>query len=326
MKNLKIYLLSILAILFLFSCEEEKDEVNEAKVLVEYLESADSPLGKDFVNTEMPTIISAEAVKTAMATNEVYIIDIRSAVDYTAGHIENAVNVAASNVLSHVEETDLSGYTKIAVVCYTGQTAGWATTLLRIMGYDNAFSMKWGMSSWHSDFDKWTANTGNARATQFTSTVTSKGAVGNLPELTTGKETGQEILEARVDAVYTEGFDAAKVSSQTVFDNLDNYYIVNYWPADQYANPGHIPGAVQYTPKESMKLSADLKTLPTDKPIAVYCYTGQTSAFLTAYLRVLGYDAKSLLFGTNSMIYDIMSTKGMTIFSDAQVMEYEYVQ
>ena len=82
---------------------------------------------------------------------------------------------------------------------------------------------------------------------------------------------------------------------------------------------------MQYTPKETIKLSADLKTLPTDKAVVIYCYTGQNSAFLTAYLRVLGYDAKSLLYGANGMIYDHLSDAGLTVWSDAQIMGYEYV-
>ena len=42
-----------------------------------------------------------------------------------------------------------------------------------------------------------------------------------------------------------------------------------------------------------------LDTLPTDKPIVVYCWTGQTSAQVTPYLRILGYDAYSMLYGMN---------------------------
>lgn len=86
---------------------------------------------------------------------------------------------------------------------------------------------------------------------------------------------------------------------------------MNYWSPAQYADPGHLPGAIQYTPKESMKLAACLKTLPTNKTIVVYCYSGQTSAALTAYLRLLGYDAKSLVYGTNSMIYNTMVSDGL---------------
>ena len=51
-----------------------------------------------------------------------------------------------------------------------------------------------------------------------------------------------------------------------------------------------------------LALTAYLKTLPTDKTIVVYCYTGQNSASIAAYLRLMGYDAKSLKFGANSMI------------------------
>ena len=54
----------------------------------------------------------------------------------------------------------------------------------------------------------------------------------------------------------------------------------------------------------------------------MYCYTGQTSANMAAYLRVIGYNAKSLLFGANGMIYDDM-TGGK--WSDAAIMGYDYV-
>jgi len=330
MTKIKFLLLSMLFALFLVtSCSKDEENVNESQVLAEYLESTDSPLGKDFVNTDMPTIMPASEVKTLNETGQVYIIDLRAAADFATGHINNAHNVALADLVTHIEGVDLAPYTKVAIVCYTGQTAGFAASLLRLLGYDKVFSMKWGMCAWHVDFaSKWntTIANGNAYASQFTATATAKNAAGEMPVLNTGKTTGQEILEARVDALLAEGFTPATVSGQTLFGALSNYYIVNYWPADQYADPGHIPGAAQYTPKESMKLATDLKTLPTDKPVAVYCYTGQTSAFLAAYLRLLGYDAKSVLFGANGMIYDEMVAKNMTTWNEAQIMGYDYVE
>jgi rhodanese-related sulfurtransferase len=235
--------------------------------------------------------------------------------------------VALADILTHIKSVSLTAYTKVAIVCYTGQTAGYAASLLRLLGYDKVYSMKWGMCSWNAFFaGKWNtaiAN-GNAYAAQFVTTATNKGAAGALPVLSTGKTTGQEILEARVATLLSAGFTDASVSNATVFGSLANYYIVNYWPSNEYADPGHIPGAMQYTPKQSIKLAADLKTLPTSKTIVVYCYTGQTSAFLTAYLRLLGYDAKSLLYGGNGMIYDLMVAKSMTVFNAAQIMGYDY--
>ncbi|MBT3242312.1 MAG: hypothetical protein HN352_04120 [Bacteroidetes bacterium] len=326
--NLKFLVLSILCVsLLATSCKKDPVPVNEAQVLVDYLESADSPLMKDYVSTDMPAMILASDVHTLNQTGQVYIIDIRGATDFAAGHIANAVNVSTLDMLTHVDGVDLTTYEKVAIVCYSGQTACWTTCLLRIMGHGNVYAMKWGMCSWHADFaGSWQGNITNSHVSEFVSEETAKGAAGDMPTLTTGFETGQEILEARVAAVFTEGFGAAKVSKTEVFGALDSYCIANYWSAEHYAAPGHIPGAMQYTPKLSMQVGEDLKTLSTTKPVVIYCYTGQTSANLTAYLRVLGYDAKSLLYGVNGMAYDEMVAGSMPHFGDEYIMNYDYVQ
>lgn len=320
-----LWILNILILAILVTGCQKEEEIDESEVLAAYLESSTSPLGKDFVNSDLPTIMSAEELNTLNVTNQVYIIDLRSAADFATGHIKNAHNVALADIVTHMGTVNEASYTKIAIVCYTGQTAGYAASLLRLLGHSKVFSLKWGMCSWHADFaSRWNNAISNTYATQFVATNTDKGANGAMPVLTTGKTTGQEILEARVSALLSEGFTPATVTAATVFGNPSGYYIVNYWPAAQYADPGHIPGAIQYTPKETLKLSADLKTLPTDKPIVVYCYTGQTSAFIAAYLRLLGYDAKSLMFGANSMIYDIMVTKSMTTWKASEIKGYTY--
>jgi len=328
MKTLKLLLYSLLISSLVFTAcnkdDEDETPVNQAQVLVEYLESSSSPYGKNYVATDMPSIILAEAVHTDILTGaDIYIIDIRSAADFAAGHIDGAVNVAAGSVLDHIQTEGLAMDDKIVVVCYTGQTAGWVTSILRLSGYTNSWDMKWGMSSWNSEFAaKWQGNVSNTYATQFENDNVAKGAAGDLPTLNTGKTTGPEIFEVRVSDVLAEGFGAAKVSNTEVFGNLDNYYVVNYWAATDYDHYGHVPNAMQYTPKQSMDYNVDLTTLPTDKTIVVYCWTGQTSAFLTSYLRILGYNAKSLLFGANGMIYDELEAHK---WSDSQIMDYDYV-
>jgi hypothetical protein len=92
------------------------------------------------------------------------------------------------------------------------------------MGYEKAFSMKWGMSSWNEFFATGYLNAGangNAYTSQFTSEATAKGPAGDMPTLTTGKETGQEILEARLAAVLAEGFGLSAVAPADVFGALD---------------------------------------------------------------------------------------------------------
>jgi len=323
MKTPKLWMLAILILAFAaVSCNKEEEEtVNEAKILVEYLESSD---GGNYANTSMPAIVNAEHVKTLNTTGDNYIIDIRSADDYNTGHIENAVNVAAADLLTHLEgTTEEDGKQEIVIVCYSGQTAAWATCLLRLAGYDNAFSMLFGMSSWNAEFSgSWQNNVGSMYTSEFVTESTPKGSGGELPALNTGLKTGKEILEARINEVLAEGFGAAKIGASTVFGALNNYYIANYWAEADYTGIGHIPGAMQYTPKVSMALDADLTTLPTDQTVVVYCWTGQTSANMAAYLRVIGYNAKSLVFGANGMIYDNLEAHK---WSDGAIMGYDYV-
>ncbi len=309
LKNL-LYLLLITSFLFFQTgCSKDDtnpaapvDPINESQVLAEYLEASG-----DFINNAAPAMISASDVYADLLLGaNIAVLDVRSKTDYDAGHIAGAVHVPISDLINYYKNNNLASKTKVVLACYSGQSAGWATALLRLIGYSNVFDLKYGMSSWNpATSGPWVNNIGNARAGDFVTTPTSKNAIGNMPTLSTGKTTGPEILEARVAAVLAEGFSLAAIDNGTLYTNLSNYYIVNYWPIDQY-NWGHISGSVQYTPKQDLKLSTALKTLPTNKPVVIYCYTGQTSAHVAAYLRLLGYDAKSLLYGVNAMSYDAM--------------------
>lgn len=328
--NYLVILGLVFGFLFVTSCKKDDDDpeptVNESEVLATFLESAESPYGKDYVNTDMSSIVPAAEVYQLTLTGQVYIIDIRAAADYAAGHIEGAVNVPIGQVLTHIKTIDHASFEKVVVVCYGAQSSGFAVTLLRLMGYKNVWSMAYGMATWNAAFSgPWNNAMSNAYQSQFTSDVSPKPEKGGMPVLNTGKTTGLEILEARVNAVLAEGFTPCGITAQTVFENLSNYYVVNYWPEAQYLDPGHIPGAVQYTPKQSIKLGTDLKTLPTDKPVVLYCYTGQGSSFLGAYLRVLGYDARSLMFGGCGMIYDMLRDREMPRFSAGAVQDFPYV-
>lgn len=325
MTKTKVWMLAILSIsFFVVSCDKEEDppEIDEAEVLVEYMESPTSPAA-DYGNGGL-AIKSAEQTHTGLAAGKVLAIDIRAADDFADGHIpgDDVVNLGFASVRDYLDTEDLSAYDEIHIVCYSGQTAAWLTSLLQLAGYQDVYSMKWGMSGWHSDFDKWTANCSNEKATLFTADVTEKAAEGDLPTLTTGFEDGADIFEARYDAVLAEGFGAAAISNGDVYANLSNYYIINYWPNAEYLDPGHIAGAIQYTPSADLASDAFLKTLPTDKTVVVYCYTGQNSAKMAAYLRVIGYDAKSLKYGANSMIHDEMTASVWS--EDNSPMEYAH--
>ncbi len=132
------------------------------------------------------------------------------------------------------------------------------------------------------------------------------------------------ILNCKIVSLGTGSNNACIISIDDIIASPSDYYIINYWGAKHY-NMGHIGGAVQYNPKESLGLDTDLLTLPTDKTIVVYCFTGQHSAFVTAYLRILGYDAKSLKYGANSFMNSMMLDETIGHgFSDKQIHDYKF--
>ena len=322
------YLLLIIPIMFVNTgCSDDDDDavvVNEVEVLVKYLEE---DMG-DFTNTLAPTYIKADVVNSAILTNDAtqFVIDIRSAADFAQGHIKDAVNVGLADIVNYYETNNLSSKTTVVIACYSGQTAGYATALLRLLGHDNVYDLLFGMCSWNdATASGWKGSISNGKAAQLSTQATAKNAVGSLPELSTGKTTGPEILRERIEAMLSSAdpFGDIKISNATVFGNTSEYYIANYWSETDY-NWGHIPGAVQYTPKLGFKSTESLKTLPTDKPVVVYCYTGTTSSFIAAYLKVLGYDAKTLLYGMNGMAHDTMP--GTKFDEGAHVHTYELVQ
>ncbi|NOQ27376.1 MAG: hypothetical protein GQ564_18595 [Bacteroidales bacterium] len=324
MKNSKYILLSILSVFLLFAaCDEDDSLINETKILAEYL--------GEFVNTDpFPAMIKSTDVHNAVLTSstDMYIIDTRAAADYNTGHIRGAVNVAFSDLLSHYEFNSLESKETVTILCYSGQGASYGTSLLRMLGYSNVKAMTWGMCSWNTaTSDYWVSGISNAKATQMVKTAGTKNDAGNLPVINTGESTGEAILRARVEELFEIGVGDAKITNADAFLNSATNYTVNYWKQEHY-EIGHIPESVQYTPKASLSYAQELTTLPTDKTIVVYCYTGHTSSFVAAYLRVLGYEAKTLLFGANGMMYDKMLKEGdMTIFKEeSDVLDYELVQ
>ena len=91
-------------------------------------------------------------------------------------------------------------------------------------------------------------------------------------------------------------------ASSEILDHPGNYFINNYWDAADVIEYGNILGA--YRVKPLTIAGEEFKHIDPSKNIATYCWTGQTSSMVTAYLSVLGYTSTSLKNGVNSIIYD----------------------
>jgi len=332
MKKLPIYLIVLLISTTVFSnslINKSTDSLvmnpqDEFEMLLDYFEA-----NNNFINSDAsPAMINADEVKKNLKNPKYHIIDVRSESWFEYGHIKGAANIKSSDLLTHFE-TKISpkDYDKIVLVCYSGQSAAYFTSLLRLAGYDNVYNMKWGMSSWRLDFaeNSWLKNVKNDFAGKLEATENAKPEKGIHPTLSTDKTEVKEILRARLEKAFATPYKEYIIKSVDVFENPENYYVVNYWDQDRY-NDGHIPGAIFYQPNTSLASSTDLYTLPTDKKIAMYCSTGQTAAYTVAYLNILGYDVGNIAYGANSFMNKELKEKKWDAFTKKEVNMYPVIE
>jgi len=301
-----IYLILAVSLVLFSACSEEsatepQDEPVDEFALVAAVGDVyytDYTTAAGGVNITMDVLF--ENLTDNDTSDDPYIIDWRGIDDYNNRHIKGAVNMVLGDLVAKVNDGTIPTDQTVVNVCYSGQTASVATATLNLLGYD-AQNLKFGMCGVTDDVDiaiktdKWT---NQIAEDEFTPVKTGPGApvtAYDFPDPDTGEKTAEDIIKANFSNV----LDGWNIPVATVIADPDAYHILNYWGETDYSGIGHLETAFQYTPTVALQMEELLDTLPTDKPIVVYCWTGQTSAQVTPYLRILGYDAYSMLYGMN---------------------------
>ena len=286
----------------------------------------------DYVNSKaFPSLIKASIVYENLG-KKLLVIDLRSSKQFSDGHIKSAVNKTFEELPSYFE-TGIKPFEldKIILVSEDGQVSSYATCLLRLMGYGNVYSMRWGMSAWNNKYAKegWLKGVSGKYETNLEKTVNERPSSPGMPELKTGLLTGPEIGTARFRKLFEEGSTNILITADEVFSDPKRYYIINLERKDKYED-GHIPGAVRYKPEATLGFTNEMVTIPPDKTVVVYCGTGHNSGFATAYLRLLGYNARTLRYGNSSFMYDKMVKQRTALswlpFTSADINNFESVK
>ncbi|MCX7834985.1 MAG: rhodanese-like domain-containing protein [bacterium] len=96
-------------------------------------------------------VISAAAVRDSLnAGANIFILDVRQATDYAAGHIPTARNVFVRDLNDVATLRKLPSNRLIVIYCYTGHSGAYATTYLNALGY-RAVNMKFGYAGWQQN-------------------------------------------------------------------------------------------------------------------------------------------------------------------------------
>jgi rhodanese-related sulfurtransferase len=336
--KIKIYFL--LLSIILFRCLDDnvvpisKIELDNTASVLRYIES----LG-DFVNTDLaPAIIYAQEI--FINREQYFILDIREPQQFSMGHIEGAINISTTKIYEIVDSLYTFNPTKnIAIVSQNGQASSYFTCLLRLAGYNNVFTLNYGMASWNIDFaNEWFSALGNKDQT-FTNTGYPKKDFSNLPnlEFPSSVNNSKEMTLYRIKETINKGFlNDLNYLEEISIENTFDHFLVCYGEGKLYNAPrdlgslGHPENTVwfQNTPIFEFRSTQSLQTLPNDQPILIYSGDGQLSAAIAAYLTVLGYNAKTLLFGANQLFYFRLTVDPELIeyvFSTEDIMNYPYI-
>lgn len=270
----------------------------------------------DYINTSASSLFSSFVTADSLYRNKdkFDIIDIRSTDKYQAGHIEGSVNISTNNLFEYFKNNSIKNS---VIVSSSGQSAAYYTYLFRIYGYSNVYSLLFGIASWNKLFENEVLNNvsnmgiGTDITLHYPSKYYSLPAVPNVEN-----KNIKDLFEERIINLFLEGFQEEipigvdtyqsinTINFAQLKSNLSDYYTACYGTSDLYSDPkggiGHLPGTVlyyPYYPNSDLSSTAFLQTFPDNRKIAVYSYSGHLSAMLTAHLRLLGYDARSVLFG-----------------------------
>jgi rhodanese-related sulfurtransferase len=262
----------------------------------------------DYVNSQyFPSLIKASVVNEEL-TGKNLILDLRSPELFAKGHIKGAVNKKFGELPEYFQ----SGikpfeFDKIILVCEDGQVSSYTTALLRMMGYGNVFAMRWGMGGWNKSYaeEGWMKGVSGKYEDRLEVISNEIPLAKGMPEINTGMATGQEIGEERFRKIFEVGTSEILISADDVFSDPEKYFVINLERKDKY-DDGHIPGAVRYKPEETLGFADVMSTIPYDRTVVIYCGTGHNSAFASAFLRLFGYDARTLKYGNNCFMYDKM--------------------
>ena len=238
--------------------------------------------------TQSTNIIHADDLKEMIDSNpdSVFILDIRSADDFAAGHIEGAYHSNWAEVGDIMDRIPTNK--PVVVTCYTGQTAGQTVAWLRMAGFDKVQSLRLGMTrGWIGESNYETAGEGDNEA-------------ADLAPVTSPASAEEEALWGIAKKMFAAvATDNNIIQSADLFEALEanpgSFYVLDIRSADDFAE-GHIEGAVNVPWAEVGSILGDI---PTNRPLVVTCYTGQTAGQTVGVLRMLGFDAKSLAGGMN---------------------------
>jgi phage shock protein E len=119
---------SVALVLCIFGCSKDAVDAGEATPLI----SQDELIAQ--LASEAPPLV----------------LDVRTPVEYEAGHVPSALNIPYTELSDRLSEISIAKQGAVVVYCKSGRRAGFAETVLREAGFTGLLHLEGDMSAWQA--------------------------------------------------------------------------------------------------------------------------------------------------------------------------------
>ncbi len=256
MKHIPFIGLTIAVLFTVSSCKESIPKDSFLKKIVKAERSKD-----------MGTIqnVSVEEFKNTLEDQIGTLVDVRTPAEYELGHLEGAINIDFNNRDFPTHISILDNTKPLLIYCQSGNRSGKSAYIMQARGFKDIYNLNKGVRAWKGHQNKLSTidNTANKMANLKIASL-------NFNE----KNTSEKMISVGVEK----------------FNNLiqqSHVTLVDVRTADEFKD-GHISGAINVDWKNP-NFTKNILTVTNEKPLAIYCGSGNRSHRAMYAMNGLGF-------------------------------------
>ncbi len=262
-KIINIGLFFALAITFA-SCknadEIRKREIAKRPVIV-HIEKAVKPSNLGVIKK-----MTTDEFKTSITDNKGILVDVRTPEEYAEGHLKGAVNINFKKRTFPDFITAIDKNKPVLIYCRSGNRSGKAALIMQSLGFKEVQDLAKGYKGW--------------KAAKFEVENENNTDNEKLQNLLAKKEFKGAAVVGKSHQVGVEEFEKLVKEGKVT--------LVDVRTAKEYAS-GHIEGAINVDLKNRHFADNALATITDEKPVAIYCRSGNRATRAMYAMSALGF-------------------------------------
>ena len=266
MKHLKTLILFISVVALTFSCKNadeirKRAEANKPKVVAPIVKAV-KPSGLGAIHK-----ISVDEFEKMNNEGKFILVDVRTPKEFAVEHLKSAVNV---NFKKRTFPDYINAIAKdkpVGVYCHTANRSGKAALIMQALGFKNIYDLDGGIKAWNAASKPVVKEDNDANK--------------KLQETLKKGELKGKAVVGKPHQLNLADFEKLMKSGKAT--------LVDVRTPKEFA-AGHIPGAINIDWKNRHFAENIVKTVTNDKPVAIYCHSGNRATRAMFAMDALGFN------------------------------------